>query len=122
MAGRKQNYLEFVPIRNPRYHWTEAKNGMVTVTMPHTGFYNRLAQKLFHTPAFSDIDLDTFGSFIWRQIDGEQSVYDIAVRVKEEFGDQAEPLYERLVKYMQTLKNNGFVSLRKETKPIAKQA
>lgn len=122
MAGRKQNYLEFVPIQNPRYHWTEAKNGMVTVTMPHTGFYNRLAQKLFHTPAFSDIDLDTLGSFIWRQIDGEQSVYDIAARVKEEFGDQAEPLYERLVKYMQTLKNNGFVSLRKETKPIAKQA
>lgn len=118
MAKQKKNYLELVPFKNPKYHWEEKQNGLVTVTVVHTGFYNRLAQKLFHTPAYSDIDLDAFGSFVWRQIDGERSVYDIAALVKAEFGKKAEPLYDRLVKYFQILKNNSFVSFRKEGKPI----
>ena len=34
---------------------------------------------------------------------------DIALLVKAEFGQKAEPLYDRLVKYMQILRNNGFI-------------
>jgi len=29
--------------------------------------------------------------------------------VKAEFGDRAEPLYDRLVKYLQILRNNDFI-------------
>lgn len=118
MAGRKKNYLEFVPVHNPKYRWEEKESGLVTVTVVHTGFYNWLAQKLFHTPVYSDIDLDTFGSFVWKQINGDRSVYEIAALVKAEFGKQAEPLYERLVKYVQILRNNRFVLFQKELKPI----
>lgn len=78
------------------------------------GFYNRLAQKLFHTPPYSDIDLDTFGSFVWKQIDGGRTVYDIAMLVKAEFGQKAEPLYPRLVTYFRTLRNNRFVQWRSQ--------
>lgn len=87
---------------------------LVTVTVVHTGFYNRLAQKLFHTPPYSDIDLDTFGSFVWKQIDGGRTVYDIAMLVKAEFGQKAEPLYPRLVTYFRTLRNNRFVQWRSQ--------
>ena len=49
------------------------------------------------------------GSFIFPLIDGQRTVGDIALLVKAEFGDAAEPLYPRLTKYMQILRNNGFV-------------
>ena len=114
MAKQKKNVLEFVPVRNPKFHWEEKESGLVTVTVVHTGFYNRLAQKLFHTPPYSDIDLDTFGSFVWKQIDGGRTVYDIAMLVKAEFGQKAEPLYPRLVTYFRTLRNNRFVQWRSQ--------
>jgi hypothetical protein len=119
MAKREKNYLEFVPSRNAAYRWAEKETGLVTVTVPHTGLYNRMAQKFFHTPPYSDIDLDEFGSFVWKQIDGERSVYEIAALVKAAFGDRAEPLYPRLVEFFKILKNNRFVSFAKDMKPIA---
>ena len=55
------------------------------------------------------IDLDEMGSFIFPLIDGERTVGQIAQLVRERFGADAEPLYERLAKYMQILRNNGFI-------------
>ena len=34
---------------------------------------------------------------------------ELAQLVHEEFGEKAEPLYDRLVKYLQILHNNGFI-------------
>ena len=77
--------------------------------MVHRGFYDRIAQKFFHTPRVSHIALDEYGSFLWKEIDGVQSVGALAQRMKARFGDDAEPLYDRLVKYMQILHNNEFI-------------
>jgi len=73
--------------------------------------FNRIAQKCFGRPAVSHIALEQFGSFIWKQIDGVHTIYDIALLVKEEFGEDAEPLYDRLLAYFRTLQGHGFVTL-----------
>ena len=110
MAGKKQkNYLDFVPIINPRNDWSQDDQGVVTIHMIHRGFYAAIAQKFFHTPRVSHIKLDEYGSFLWKEIDGTRSVGDLALQMKERFGDGAEPLYDRLVKYMQILRNNQFI-------------
>ena len=75
----------------------------------HKGFYNTLAQKLFHTPRVSHIELERFGSFLWKEIDGEKTVGSLAECFKAQFGEEAEPLYERLVKYMGILYKGRFV-------------
>ncbi len=110
MAKKRENYLDYIPVINPRNTWDE-KDGKVTIHMVHRGFYASIAQKFFHTPRVSHIDLDEYGSFLWLQIDGKKSVGDMALAMKERFGAQAEPLYERLVKYMQILRNNHFILL-----------
>ena len=33
----------------------------------------------------------------------------LADDMRDHFGDEAEPLYDRLVQYMQTLRNNRFI-------------
>lgn len=117
MAKKKQqNYLDFVPVINPKNTWDADEAGVVTIHMVHRGFYASIAQKFFHTPRVSHIKLDEYGSFLWQEMDGERSVGQLALKMKERFGEQAEPLYDRLVKYMQILHNNEFVLFRGKDK------
>lgn len=108
-AKAQENFLDFIPLKNPTLHWVEQEGGLVSVTITHTGIYDKIAQKFFHTPAESTIDLDIYGSFVWKQIDGERSVFAISELVKERFGADAEPLLNRLVAFFGTLKNNAFI-------------
>ena len=109
MANKKSNnYLDYVPVIDPRNTWSEV-NGKVTIHMVHRGFYAAIAQKFFHTPRVSHIDLDGYGSFLWTRIDGKKTVGELAQEMKDHYGQEAEPLYDRLVKYMQILRNNGFI-------------
>ena len=108
MAKKQENYLDYIPVISEKNTWSE-EDGKVTVHMVHRGFYAGIAQKFFHRPRVSHIDLDKTGSFVFPLIDGQRSVGDLALLVKEEFGADAEPLYERLIRYMQILRNNGFI-------------
>ncbi len=109
MAKKKENYLDFVPVYNRQNDWSADDEGIVTVHMVHRGFYATIAQKFFHTPRVSHIRLDEYGSFLWKRIDGKRTVGQLAEEMKAEFGEKAEPLYDRLVKYMVILRNNRFV-------------
>lgn len=111
MAKKKSdNYLDYVPVIDPGNTWSEV-DGKVTIHMVHRGFYASVAQKFFHTPRVSHIDLDSYGSFLWTRIDGKRTVGELAQEMKARFGQDAEPLYDRLVKYMQILHNNHFILL-----------
>ena len=117
MAKKKSdNYLDLVPVMNPQNSWDTDADGVVTIHMVHRGFYAAIAQKFFHTPRVSHIKLDGYGSFLWKQMDGTLTVGDLALRMKAQFGDGAEPLYDRLVKYMQILRNNRFILFRGKDK------
>lgn len=71
-------------------------------------------QKFFHTPRISHIHLDRYGSYLWQQIDGQKDVGQLADDMREHFGETAEPLYDRLIQYMQTLRNHRFVSFQEK--------
>lgn len=109
MAKKKESYLDFIPVVNGQNTWDRGEDGVVTIHMVNRGFYNTLAQKLFHTPRVSHIKLDEYGSFLWMRIDGVKTVGQLALELKEAYGEKAEPLYDRLVKYMQILRNNRFI-------------
>ena len=105
-----KNYLDYIPVKNPDMPWRQSDSGIVTVTVTNTGFYNWIAQKFFHRPRQSYIDLDQYGSFVWLLIDGERSVFDISGEVGLRFGKKADPLLDRLVKFFEILKGHGFIS------------
>ena len=52
------------------------------------------------------------GSFIWQYIDGKKTVYEISEYVSEHFKEKANPLYERLIKYLKILESYGFITLK----------
>lgn len=116
MAKKKNennNYLDMIPVFCEKNTWDKSEDDIVTIYVENTGFMNRLAQRFFKKPAVSQIHLDEMGSFILPLIDGNRTVNDIALLVKEHFGEKAEPLYNRLVTYMHTLESYGFVTMKK---------
>lgn len=110
---KKKNFLDFIPVCNPKYTWDADKKGIVTVHVINQGFYNWIAQKFFKKPRISHIALDEYGSFVWRQMDGVRTIYDISKLTSAEFGKNAEPVIERIVKYFQILYQNKFIGWRK---------
>lgn len=107
---KSQNFLEFVPKRAEGLNFTVGEDNIVTLEVENKGVFNRLFQLILKKPKISYIHLDDLGSFIWCHIDGNSSVFEIAEMVNESYGDKAEPLYERIVKYFEILKNYKFIS------------
>ena len=102
------NYLEYipVPVQSLKY---ETVDGKVTIFQENKGLFNFIAQKVWKKPRISQIHLDEMGNFIWPLMDGNRDIMAIAALIKEEFGDKAEPLYNRVVQYFKTLVSYGFV-------------
>lgn len=107
------NYLDCVPRHNEAYSYETGENGEITILVENKGPFNWLAQKLLKKPKISQVHLDEMGNFVWPLIDGERTVMDISVLVHEEFGEKAEPLYNRLVQYMGTLEQYDFIKMKK---------
>lgn len=107
------NYLDFIPVIPEKLKY-DIVDGNVTIYQENKGLFNRIAQKLFKKPAVSQIHLDEMGNFIWPHINGQNSIMDIATLIKEEFGEKAEPLYNRVVQYFKTLVSYGFVDYSKK--------
>lgn len=110
-TNRTDNYLDKIPYYIEGLRWEQNEKGQVTLYQKNRGFFNCIAQKCFHRPEVSQIHLDEMGNFIWPLIDGERSIYEIAQQVKNQFGEKANPLYERLIQYLSMLKEYGFINM-----------
>ena len=106
---KSDNYMDRVPVRNDKFRWERDEDGNVTIFVENKGVFNRIAQKFFGKPEVTIVHLEGLGNYIWTIIDGKKSVYDIGQAVKEKFGDEAEPLYPRLVKYMSMLESYDLI-------------
>lgn len=98
-----------VPFHVTDYSQLLAAVDVVYIALPnllHTAYAKAALEAGRHG---TKVHLDRQGSFIWPLIDGKRTVADIAALVKEEFGEAAEPLYPRIVKYFQIVESYRFV-------------
>ena len=106
-----ENLLEKIPVRSSYIEWKKDDDGIITLEIKNTGWANRLAQLFFNRPKVSYVHLDRFGSFVWEIIDDESDIYKLGKIVEAEFGEEVNPLYERLAKYMKILESYHFIQL-----------
>lgn len=111
---KSQNYLTRCPMRPAGIEWSADAEGMVTLFIENKGFYHGVAQKLFKKPKVSQVHLDRMGSFVWPLLDGQRDITALGVLVKGHFGEEAEPLYERLAKFFQILDSYSLVYWKQE--------
>lgn len=104
----QRNYLDFVPIKNPDIEYQTGDNGKVTVFIEWKGFYHRIAQKFFHRPRASDIQLDDYGSFVWLAIDDNKDVHQLSKELDARFPNMEKSL-SRLIKFLEILRDNHLI-------------
>lgn len=113
--GRKKknepdiNYLDLIPQRSDDLGTYLDRNGILVLKVENTGWFNTIAQKVFNKPRYTHVHMDKMGTFIWPLIDGERTIHDIAMLVKEEYGEAAEPLYPRIIQYFKIVESYHFI-------------
>jgi hypothetical protein len=105
---RPRNLLEAALKRN--LQWEVDDKGLVELIVPR--FTNPLAVKWL-VPRLSRPDfrlkLDALGTFVWNGCDGLTPVSTIAENLRREYGETAEPVYERVVAFVSRLERERFL-------------
>lgn len=106
---RTRNSSDLTPVK---LHSEEVdKENLVTVIKPK--FKNTLAVKYILPKLknkFFKIKLDKFGSFIWLNLDGSNTIKDIINKSTHEFGEEIQPADERINKFLLQLFENKLIS------------
>ena len=104
-----QNLLELTPKQLVEY--TNSDDGIVTLSLPK--FRTKIAKVIFSKMKNKTytLKLDAIGSFVWNECDGEKNVHDISQNMLEEFGEEIEPVYERISLFLKTLTNVKAIEL-----------
>lgn len=110
---QQQNYLDLIPERKPELVWNTDDKGIIVLEVENTGIFNHIAQKLFKKPEYTKVHMEKYGSFLWPLIDGKRTVTELAGLLKAQFGNEVEPLYPRIVKYMQIMESYHFIRMKK---------
>jgi hypothetical protein len=110
MAKKKkeqQNLLEMVPVRV--YEWEE--NEIVKVKIPR--FKSKVGKRFcraFKKEQTYNVNLDKYGSEAWKLCDGDRTIEAIGSALKEKFGDEVEPVNERIAELFQIMEANGLIT------------
>ena len=76
-------------------------NGIVTVLEKQDHKIQKFFRKLrFKIPLYKEITFDEISSEVFTQIDGIKTVKEIGEYLEVKFGDKVNPLYERLLTFL----------------------
>lgn len=76
-------------------------NGRVTIFEKQDHRIQRFFRKLkFRIPLYKEIEFDEISSAVFLDIDGNKTVKQIGEDLVKRFGDKVEPLYERLLVFI----------------------
>ena len=105
-----KNLLDAIPVRC--VEWTENPEGKIALVAPKFRLHwmRTLIVWLNFKPDFH-IHLDDFGSFIWRECDGKQNCHAIGIALKTYFGNDVEPVFDRLGIFIRLLVARRLVRL-----------
>jgi hypothetical protein len=73
----------------------------------------KIVGRLLRRSKHIKVKLDDIGSETWRLVDGRRTVREIGEEIHGLFGDKAEPLYPRLVEFLNILQRNKFIMINK---------
>ena len=90
--------------------WERSGDGCITLIYPkfRTRFLQKYLLPLLPKPNFR-IRLDKYASFIWLRCDGQMEVAQIAMEMRAAFGEQIEPVYERIGLFLKRMESEQFI-------------
>ncbi|ASJ11534.1 PqqD family protein [Thermococcus thioreducens] len=105
-----ENYLNLIPVRNEKIELKKI-DGKYYLLVPMDSKLDFLARKLHGE--YRRIELDEVGVYIWELCDGRRTVREIGKALKARFGNEVEPLYERLITFLIELGKRYLIEFKK---------
>ncbi len=109
---RQPNLLEYTPCT--RIDW-EGEPRQIALLVPK--FKNAFLQRHISTHLSKPhvrVKLDEYGSCVWQHIDGCRTVQEIALTLREQYGEAVEPVFDRVGLFICQLYRNQFIQLEKK--------
>lgn len=106
-----KNLLELKPVRN--FEFVVQDDDKVCLLIPK--FRDKILGKYLQPiikKKFYKVKLDTIGSFVWSNCDGQSTVSEIVERLRSQFGHEVEPAHERVSKFVQHLYHSDCLNLK----------
>ncbi len=105
---KERNLLDLIPVQI--VEWVRKDDNTITLKKPKTrnGLMRLLIRRMGRGLEFK-IHLDDYGTMVWENCDGSQTVYEIGERLKKKHGDNIEPVYDRLAAFMRILAAQKFI-------------
>ena len=106
--GEQRNLLEIKPVRN--LGWEIEKTGSVVLLVPKfkNPYFVKYLLPHLRKPHFR-VKLDEYGSFIWKMLDSDTSIGEVSQKLKSTYGENFDPKYERIGKFIADLAHNKFI-------------
>jgi hypothetical protein len=110
MDKTEYNLLELVPKR--LFECARTEEGLAQVLVPRfkSEFFRRFLVPRSRDP-FVRVKLDKFGTLIWDMCDGSKSIAEIAGALTEKFGDEVQPVEDRLALFIRQMRQYQYISL-----------
>jgi hypothetical protein len=108
------NLLKMKPVRTRKWKPNPKDKDLVSIIIPR--FNTDLGKKLgrmFKINQTYNVNLEKYGSSVWRLCNGEATVKEIGEVLREQYGEDVEPLYERLSYYLTLLEKNKLIKYEK---------
>jgi hypothetical protein len=106
-----KNLLELIPVKNKKLQTVIREDGLINIVRLRDTLTEKIVCSVFKAPDTLTVKLDEYGSFVWNNINGENTVKEIAHNLKSFFGEETEPVYERLATYIIILKKNDMITI-----------
>lgn len=101
----KEEKLKYIPIINKKLNYKKDGENVLIKFKQDKKIQNLFRKIGFKIPKETTIDMDEFSSFVFLQIDGKKTIYEIGENIKEKYPNDSEQLYERLIMFLDFLES-----------------
>ena len=107
MINNNEDVLNIIYKISENIEYEVDKDNIVTILEKQEHKVQNFFRKLkFKIPEYKKTSLDEYGSFIFLQIDGKKTVKDIGESLEVKYGEKVQPLYERLLLFLNHVEVN----------------
>ena len=102
--------MDFIPVINIRWDVNDKGNVYLIKEKTKNTWIKKIIEWVGKSQDFH-IHLDKVGTTVWRSIDGKRTVNDIALLLKETYGDEFKQPEHRVAYFLGLMKKDKFVDL-----------
>ncbi|WP_243648626.1 PqqD family protein [Hazenella coriacea] len=107
----KQNIFDMIPVLKSEYILQPLPQApeKLKILLPRKNWIEKLSIRFLKQPKYRTVHLDSLGSFVLKNCEGRYTVAELGEEIKKNFSGDAEPIFPRLIKFLEIVEANGWI-------------